>query len=105
MPHLVFGLRRLRRDAEAWMLLEGENVIWFKDDVESIEVAGEAAHLDVITLADDDHVVAIARQLGDRVVRDLYERARMPYEAAEARVLEPDSTLPISAISSATSSA
>src|SRR5690348_17603020 len=35
-------------------------------DVEAIEVAGQAAHFDVIALADDDDVVAVAGEGGDR---------------------------------------
>ena len=58
------------------MPLEREDVIVFEHDVEAIEVAGEAAHLDVVPLPDDDDVVALALEGRDGTVRDLYERAR-----------------------------
>ena len=38
------------------MLLEREDVIVVEHDVEAIEIAGEAAHLHVVALADDDNV-------------------------------------------------
>ena len=58
------------------MLLEREDVIVFEHDVEAIEIAGEAAHLDVVALPDDDDVVALAREGRDGAVRDVDERAR-----------------------------
>jgi hypothetical protein len=58
------------------MLLEREDVIVFEHDVEAIEIAGEAAHLHVVALPDDDDVVALAREGRDGAVRDVYERAR-----------------------------
>ena len=76
VPHPLDRLRRLRRHAEAWMLFEGEDVSLFEHDVEAIEVAGEAAHLDVVALPDDDDVVALAHEVGDGAVRDVDERAR-----------------------------
>ena len=76
VPHLLYRLRRLGRHAEAWMLLEREDVIVFEHDVEAIEIAGEAAHLHVVALPDDDDVVALAREGRDGAVRDVDERAR-----------------------------
>ena len=76
MPYLLYGLRRLGGDSETWVLLEREDVILFEHDMEAIEVAGEAAHLHVVALADDDDVVAVARQGCDGTVRDVYEGAR-----------------------------
>ena len=76
VPHLVYRLRRLGRHAEAWMLLEREDVSVFEHDVEAIEIAGEAAHLHVVALPDDDDVVAVAREGRDGAVRDVDERAR-----------------------------
>ena len=76
VPHLLDRLRRLGRHAEAWMLLEREDVIVFEHDVEAIEIAGEAAHLHVVALPDDDDVVAVAREGRDGAVRDVDERAR-----------------------------
>ena len=76
VPHLLYGLRRLGRHAEAWMLLEREDVIVLEHDVEAIEIAGQAAHLHVVALPDDDDVVALAREGRDGAVRDVYERAR-----------------------------
>ena len=75
VPHLLDRLRRLGRHAEAWMLLEREDVSVFEHDVEAIEIAGEAAHLHVVALPDDDDVVAVAREGGDGAVRDVDERA------------------------------
>ena len=75
MPHLLQRLRRLGRHAEAWMLLEREDVIVFEHDVEAIEIAGEAAHFHVVALPDDDDVVALAREGRDGAVRDVDERA------------------------------
>ena len=76
VPHLLYRLRRLGRHADAWMLLEREDVIVFEHDVEAIEIAGEAAHLHVVALPDDDDVVALAREGRDGAVRDVDERAR-----------------------------
>ena len=75
VPHLFDCLRRLGRHADAWMLLEREDVIVFEHDIEAIEIAGEAAHLHVVALPDDDDVVAVARESRDGAVRDAYERA------------------------------
>jgi len=76
MPHPLDRLRRLGRHAEARMLLERQDVIVFEHDVEAIEIAGEAAHLHVVALPDDDDVVALAREGKDGAVRDADERAR-----------------------------
>ena len=57
------------------MRLEREDVSVVEHDVEAIEIAGEAAHLDVIALPDDDDVVAVAREGRDGAVRDVDERA------------------------------
>jgi hypothetical protein len=78
VPHLLYRLRRLGRHAEAWVLLEGEDVIVFDHDIEvvAIEIAREAAHLHVVALPDDDDVAAVAREGRDGAVRDAYERAR-----------------------------
>ena len=76
VPHLLYRLRRLGRQAEAWMLLEREHIIVFEHDVEAIEIAGEAAHLHMVALPDDDDVVALACEGRDGAVRDVYERAR-----------------------------
>ena len=67
MPHLLHRLRSLGRHAEAWTLLEREDVIVFEHDVEAVEIAGEAAHLHVIALPDNDHVVAVANEGRDVV--------------------------------------
>jgi hypothetical protein len=75
VPHLLHGLRRLGRHAESWMLLEREDVVVIQHDVEAIEIAGEAAHLHVIALPDDDDVVAGAREGRDSAVRGVNERA------------------------------
>ena len=58
------------------MLLEREHVIVLEHDVEAIEITGEAAHLDVVALADDDEVIAVAREGHDAAVRDAHERTR-----------------------------
>ena len=68
-------LRRLGRHAEAWMPFEREDVIVFEHDVEPFEIAGEAAHFEIIALPDDDDVVALAREGRDGTVRDVDERA------------------------------
>ena len=44
------------------MRLEREDVTSFEHDVEATEIAGEAAHLYVVALPDDDDVVALARE-------------------------------------------
>ena len=49
---------------------------FFEHDVEAIEIAGEAAHLHVVALPDDDDVVAVAREGRDGAVRDVDQRAR-----------------------------
>ncbi len=76
VPHLLYCLRRLGRHAEAWVLLERKDVCVIEHDVEAIEIAGEAAHLHMVALPDDDDVVAVAREGCDGAVRDVYERAR-----------------------------
>ena len=58
------------------MLLERGDVSVVEHDVEAIEVAGEAAHLDVVALPDDDDMVALAHEGSDGPVRDVDERAR-----------------------------
>ena len=58
VPHPLDRLRRLSGHAEPWMLLEREDVVVVQHDVEPVEVAGEAAHLHMVPLPDDDHVVA-----------------------------------------------
>ena len=73
--HFLYRLRRLGRHPDAWVLLEREDVVVFEHDVEAIEIAGEAAHLHVVALPDDDDVVAVAREGRDGTVRDVYERA------------------------------
>jgi len=75
VPHLLDRLRRLGRDAEAWMVFEREDVILIEHDIEAIEIAGEAAHLHVMALPDDDDVVALASEGRDGAVRDAHERA------------------------------
>ena len=50
------------------MLPEREDVIVVQHDVEPVEVAGEAAHLHMVALPDDDHVVAIAGEGRDGAV-------------------------------------
>jgi hypothetical protein len=75
VPHLLDRLRRLRRHAEAWMPLEREDVILIEHDIEAIEIAGEAAYLDMVALTDDDDVVALASEGRDGAVRDAHERA------------------------------
>jgi hypothetical protein len=68
MAHPFHLLRRLRRHAEASMLRERVDVSVIEHDVEirRIEIAGEAAHLDVIPLPDDHHVIALTREHSDR---------------------------------------
>ena len=73
--HLFDRLRRLCRNADTMMLLEAEDVIVFEHDVKAIEIAGQAMHLYVIALPDDDDVVAVAGESGDGTVRDAHERA------------------------------
>src|SRR5688572_2766477 len=75
-PHLFYWLRRLGGHADAWMILERENVVVFEHDVEAIEIAGDAAHFHVVALPDDDDVIAAAREGCNGAVRDVYERAR-----------------------------
>src|SRR5574338_954910 len=57
VPHLFYTLRRLGCNADAWMRVHRQDIVVLEHDVESIEVAGEPAHLDVISLADDDDVI------------------------------------------------
>ena len=57
------------------MLLERQDVVVVEHDVEAVEIAGEAAHLDVVALPDDDDVVAVARERRDGAVGDVHERA------------------------------
>jgi hypothetical protein len=58
------------------MLLEREDVIVFEHDVGAIEIAGKAAHFHVVSLPDDDNVVARAGEGSDGAVGDVYERTR-----------------------------
>ena len=74
-PHFRDRLRRLGGHAEAWALFERENVVIVKNDVEAIEIARQAADLDVIALPDDDDVIAVAGEGGDGLMRDGDERA------------------------------
>ena len=53
-PNFLERLRRLGGDAEAGMCLEGQDVGVVEHDVETIEIAGEAAHFHVVALADND---------------------------------------------------
>jgi hypothetical protein len=74
VAHLLDRLCRLRGHADAWMFVERKHVIVFEHNVEAIQIAGEAAHLDVVALTNDDDVVAVAREGGNRAVCDAYER-------------------------------
>ena len=76
VPHLLHRLRRLGGHADPRMRLEREDVSVLEHDVEAIEIAGEAAHLDVIALPDDHDVIAVAREGRDGAVRDVDQRAR-----------------------------
>ena len=67
---------RLGGDADPGMGLERQDVGLVQHDVEAIEVAGEAAHLHVVALADHDDMVAVAREGRDGAMRDVDERAR-----------------------------
>ena len=75
VPHLLHLLRRLGGDADARVFLEREHVFILEYDVEAIEIAGEAAHLHVIALPDNDDVIAGAREVRHGAVRDVDERA------------------------------
>ena len=57
------------------MLLEREDVIVIEDDVEAIEVAGQAAHFHVIALPHNDGAVAVASESRDGAMRNADERA------------------------------
>jgi hypothetical protein len=76
MPHLLDRLRRLRRNADARMFADREDVGIVEYDVERIEIAGQAAHFHVIALAHDDDVIAITREGRHRPVRDADEGTR-----------------------------
>ena len=57
--------KRLRdlpeKEKEIWALDQRINVGIVEHDVVSVEVLGDAPHFDVICLADDDRVIAIAQ--------------------------------------------
>jgi hypothetical protein len=78
VPHLLYRVRRLGGHTNARMLLEGQNVSSVEHDVNAIaiEIAGEAAHLHVVTLSDDNDVVASVGKRPDRSVRNVHEGAR-----------------------------
>ena len=78
------------------MFVEPEDVSVIEDDVEAIEIAGEATHLDMISLPDDDDVIAVARERGNGAVLPEPERGR---ELAHAmRSTAADAGLPLTAL-------
>ena len=73
---LLDRLRGLRGDADPWMFVERQDVVLVQDHVEAVEIAGEAAHFDVVALPDDHDVIPVPHQRRDGAVRDVHERAR-----------------------------
>ena len=68
-------LRGLRNDAEVRMCGDLTEITFFQDDHSLRKVANQATHLDVLPLADDDGLVAIAHECGERVMCLPHERA------------------------------
>ena len=56
----VDRLRGLCGDADAWMGVERQHIGLVEDDIEIVQIFGQAAHLDVAALADDDGMIAVA---------------------------------------------
>jgi len=75
VPDAIERLRRLGRDTDAGVLVEGEHVGFVEHDVEGLEVVGQSTHLDVGALADDHGVIALRDERGDGAVRHAHERA------------------------------
>ena len=57
------------------MFGEPGHVVLVEHDVEVVQVARQAPHLDVVALADDDHVIAVAHERVDRAMGHVHERA------------------------------
>ena len=73
--HSAGGLCGLRRNPDARMVGERRDIGLVQHDVEVGQVFGHAADFDVVTLADDDRVISIADEGGDRLVGDVHQRA------------------------------
>ena len=76
VPYLFDRLRRLGRDADSWMWIESRDVTVVQHDVERVQVVGQPANLDVVALADDDRVIAVADERLDGPMRHAHERTR-----------------------------
>ncbi len=67
-------LRGLRDDAELWVRRNLHEIALIKNDNGLRKVANEAANFDVLILTDDDGLVSVAHECGERVVRFFDER-------------------------------
>jgi hypothetical protein len=76
VSHPVDGLCGLGGNTKSWTPLERLHVSLVEDDVELVEVIGQPTNLDMVALADDDRVIAVANERPDGPVRYSHKRTR-----------------------------
>jgi hypothetical protein len=69
------GLRGLGSDAETRARGELFDIGFRFDKIERGKILGEAAHFNMTALADDDRVISLRDQAGDRAMRERHQRA------------------------------
>ena len=73
------------RNAYPRMFVELQYIVLVQHHVEGVEVVGQAAHLHVRPMADDDRVIAVAHERRDRAVRDMHERTGRLHDSQPER--------------------
>jgi hypothetical protein len=68
------GLRGLGGDTEFFAEAEVANIFFVQDDIEIVEVFGEADDFDMAALADNDGMKSVAGEVADGAVGDVHER-------------------------------
>ena len=75
-PDFFNRLRGLRHDAETWSLHYGRHLIFIQHDIALGQIFRQAAHFDMVTLADDDRVKPLAHHLFQAAVSQVNQRTR-----------------------------